>query len=125
MNNTFLYTKDSRFSEFKPDAYLDVVREFKRLVKPGGKVLITVPYGRYENHGWLQQFDKHKIETVVQVFGGSYATVSYYIYSSDGWQIGTANACINCSYFDIHNRRDYEPDYVAAARSIACIEMMK
>lgn len=125
MNNTFLYSKDSRFCEFRPDDYIRVIREFRRLLKDGGKLLITVPYGRYENLGWLQQFDQQKINIVLRVFGGSFAAVAYYIYSGDGWQIADADACADCSYFDIHNRSDYEPDNVAAARGIACIEMVK
>lgn len=53
MNNTLLYSNAVRFDEFKPNDYLDVVCKFKRLLKLGGKLFITVPYGRYENHGWL------------------------------------------------------------------------
>ena len=125
MNSTFLYSKDPSFNEFRPDDYQDVVREFKRLLKPGGKLFITVPYGRYENLGWLQQFDHQKIETVLEVFGGSAISVAYYRYFADGWQLTDADVCADCSYFDIHNRSDYEPDYVAAARAVACIEMVK
>ena len=125
MNNTFLYSQDPRFNEFRPDDYQDVIREFKQLLKPGGKLFITVPYGRYENLGWLQQFDYPRIETVLEVFGGSASNVAYYKYFTDGWQVVDADACADCSYFDIHNRSDYEPDYVAAARAVACIEMVK
>ncbi len=125
MNNTFLYSKDSHFNEFRPDDYQDVVREFKRLLKPGGRLFITVPYGRYENLGWLQQFDHQKIDTVLEVFGGSASSVAYYRYFADGWQVTDADTCADCSYFDIYSRSDYEPDYVAAARSVACIEMVK
>jgi SAM-dependent methyltransferase len=125
MDNTFLYSKDLRFKECIRDDYRDVVTEFKRLLKPRGKLYITVPYGRYENHGWLQQFDKKMVATVVDVFGGSASTIAYYKYSDDGWQVGDADACDECSYFDIHHRSGYEPDYVAAARAVACIEMAK
>lgn len=125
MSNTFLYSKDPRFNEFRLDDYQHVVREFKRLLKPGGRLFITVPYGRYENLNWLQQFDHQKIKTVLDVFGGSASNVAYYKYFADGWQVADADACADCSYFDIHSRPDYEPDYVAAARSVACIEMVK
>jgi len=124
MNNTSLYSKDSRFDEFKPDDYQCVVREFKRLLKAGGKLFITVPYGRYEDHGWLQQFDAKMVETVIEVFGGCSSGVTYFKYSGDGWQIVDADACADCSYFDIH-KSNYEEDYVAAARAVACIEMVK
>ena len=125
MNNTFLYSKDLRFDELRPDDYQDLIREFKRLLKPSGKLFVTVPYGRYENLGWLQQFDHQRIETVLEVFDGSASQVVYYKYLADGWQVVDADACADCSYFDIHHRSGYEPDYVAAARAVACIEMVK
>ncbi|MFC1917408.1 class I SAM-dependent methyltransferase [Chloroflexota bacterium] len=125
MDNTFLYSKDIHFNELRLDDYQGAIIEFKRLLKPGGKLFITVPFGRYENLGWLQQFDQQKIETVLEVFGGSVSSVFYYRYSADGWQIGNADECVDCSYFDVHHRPDYEPDYVAAARAVACIEMVK
>lgn len=125
MNNTCIYTNEPRYDEFKPGDYQDVVREFKRLLKPSGRLFITVPYGRYENHGWLQQFDHKNIEKVLEVFEGSTSSVVYYKYLSDGWQISDADDCTDCSYFDIHNRSDYEPDCVAAARCVSCIEMVK
>jgi SAM-dependent methyltransferase len=125
MNNTLLYSNDARFNEFRPNDYLDVIREFKRLLKPDGKLLITVPYGHYENLGWLQQFDFKMVKAVVDAFGASPESVAYYKYFADGCQIADANACADCSYFDIHNRPDYEADYVAAAQAVACIETVK
>ena len=125
MNNTFFYTKDPRFNEFNQDDYYDVIREFKRLLKPGGKLFITVPYGRYENLGWLQQFANRMVKKVLDVVGGSESNVAYYKYFADGWQVADVDACAESSYFDIHIRSDYEPDYVAAARAVACIEMVK
>ena len=125
MNNTYHYTNDPRYDEFRPDDYQGVIREFKRLLKPSGRLFITVPYGRYEYHGWLQQFDHKKIEKMLEVFEGLTRSIAYYKYLSDGWQISDAYECADCSYFDIHNKPDYEPDYVAAARAVACIEMVK
>lgn len=125
MDNTFLYSKDSRFNEFRPDDYQEVVKGFRRLLKPAGRLFITVPYGRYENLGWLQQFDQQRVETVVNIFAGSASSVTYYRYFAAGWQIANADSCADCSYFDIHHRSDYESDYVAAARAVACIEMVK
>ena len=125
MNNTFLYSRDPNLNEFKPDDYQDVVKEFRRLLKPSGRLFITVPYGRFENLGWLQQFDQKRIENIIKVFGGSVDSEAYYKYFADGWQLTDMDTCVNCSYFDIHNRADYETDYVAAARAIVCIEMVK
>ncbi|MDP2815693.1 MAG: methyltransferase domain-containing protein [Rectinemataceae bacterium] len=125
MNNTMLYSADAHFEENRPEDYLQVIHEFRRLLKTGGKLLVTVPYGCYENHGWLQQFDRTMVEAVLHSFDGSTFEVAYYRYGSMGWQISSANDCSDCAYFDIHHRQGYEPDYVAAARAVACIEMIK
>jgi len=125
MDNTFIYSKDSRFKESKTNDYKNAVKEFKRLLKPGGKLFITIPYGRYENHGWLQQFDENMVAGVVDMFEGSMSNVSYYKYFPDGWQIASRQSCRDASYFDINKRRDYESDYVAAARAVACMELAK
>jgi len=125
MNNSYLYSKDPRFNEFRPDDYQDVVREFKRLLKHGGRLFITVPYGRKENHGWLQQFDHRNIEKIIEAFDGSTSSSVFYKYLRARWQVADANECADCSYFDIHKRSNYEPDYIAAARCVACIEIVK
>jgi ubiquinone/menaquinone biosynthesis C-methylase UbiE len=125
MDNTMLYSSDANFEENRPADYLQAVQEFRRLLKPDGKLLVTVPYGRYENHGWLQQFDRGMVEAVLLSFDGTTSAVTYYQYGTQGWQVSSPDECSNCTYFDIHHRTGYEPDYVAAARAVACIEMIK
>jgi len=125
MNNTLIYANDPRLKEYKPNDYLKTVIELKRLLKHGGKLFITVPYGYYENHGWLQQFDSSMIYNIISEFNGISSNVVYYKYSKDGWQISLEEDCNECSYFDIHNRKEFESDYVAAARSVACLELYK
>lgn len=125
MDNTFLYSEDTRFNESRPSDYLKVVEEFRRLLKPGGKAFVTVPYGRYANHGWLQVFDKGMVDSVVKLFDGSASRTAYYRYHADGWQISSSDDCANCTYFDIHHCPDYDSDYAAAARGVACLELTK
>lgn len=125
MNNTMLYSSDAHFEENRPEDFLQVIREFRRLLRPGGKLLATVPFGRYENLGWLQQFDKSMVEAVLGSFSGVASAIAYYRYADGGWQVSTAGDCSDCAYFDIHHRQGYEPDYVAAARAVACIELIK
>lgn len=125
MDNTVLYSRDDRFAEFRPNDYQIAVKELYRLMKPEGKLYITVPYGRYSNHGWLQVFDKSMVDSILKVFDGSVYSVSYYRYEVDGWQISSADDCVDCTYFDIHQQPDYDSDYAAAARAVACMELIK
>ena len=125
MNNTFLYTNDERYDEYDPQGYQAVVREFRRLLRPGGKALVTVPYGRPQYTGWLKQFDHENVERLIDAFGGSVFEKSFYKYDRAGWQIADSDSCTACEYYDIHTRNTYDPDYAAAARAVACIGLEK
>ena len=52
MDNS-MYAGDSDLGRRgNPTEFLLAVGELKRVLKPGGKLCITFPFGRYENHGW-------------------------------------------------------------------------
>lgn len=125
MNNQFLYTKNSIYNESEPDSAIDAVKELKRLLIPGGRLFITVPYGHYQNIGWLQQFNHEMVYRLIDVFNGSRTTETYFKYQNDEWQPTDADACSDCRYFDIHNQQTFESDYLAAARAVTCIEITK
>jgi SAM-dependent methyltransferase len=125
MDNTALYSRDQRFAESRPRDYMKVIEEFRRLLKSGGKLFITVPFGFYKNHGWLQIFDEVMVNSVIDTFDSSGSQITYYKYFADGWQISTANDCAECTYFDIHHQKIYDTDYAAAARAVVCIELTK
>jgi hypothetical protein len=125
MDNTLLYSQNPHFNENRPNDYLKVVEEFRRLLKPGGRAFITVPFGRHENHGWLQVFDEGMVNSIVKRFDGSTSRAAYYQYHADGWQVSSSEDCAGCTYFDIHHCTGYDYDYAAAARAVACLEMTK
>ena len=123
MDNTFLYSSDRGFKESAQQDFVKVIAEFKRVLKPGGRLLITVPFGVHEHMGWFQQFDLEMVTRVVETFKGRQADVTYYRYSPSGWQMSSAHACANERYFDIHKTKKFDPDYAAASRAVACVEL--
>ncbi len=125
LDNTKLYSGDERYLEEQVDDYLKVVVELRRVLKPGGKLLLTVPYGKYQNHGWLQQFDRPMIESLVNAFDGSGCTADYFRYQNNGWRISASEACDGDEYFDFHAATEFSEDMLAAARSVACLELVK
>ncbi|HOT77534.1 MAG TPA: methyltransferase domain-containing protein, partial [Candidatus Wallbacteria bacterium] len=126
LDNTLLYTGDMDKKENKTDTYLDVISEFKRILKPGGRVFITVPYGKNINYKWFQVFNSAMVEDIVKTFNGSTSSVSYFMYKNDGWSMcDKQSADGNEDFFDIHTSAKYFPDYLAFSRAIVCIELKK
>jgi SAM-dependent methyltransferase len=55
MAQSFDYSAERPYPNARTDDGLLALAEFRRVVQPGGRLLLTVPYGRREVHGWLQQ----------------------------------------------------------------------
>lgn len=125
MDNTQLYTHDRSFKESRSTDYLRALSELKRVLKPGGKLLITVPFGKRANLGWLQQYDLEMVNGIVEHFGASSHHLDFFRYENDGWQWSSPECCKDDEYFDIHSASGFTPDYLAAARAVACIELVK
>lgn len=132
MDNT-LYSSDEAYSEHKIYSFLDAITELKRVVKPGGKVYVTVPYGIYTNFSWYQQFDRNLIDKLIAHFSPSKFVETYFCYENDGWNISSKEHCDKFKGFNIHDtkyknadsNKDYDPDFAACSRAIAALELYK
>lgn len=106
--------------------------ELKRILKRGGKLYLSVPYGKYVNHHSFQQFDSHMIEETINCFAPDSHKLDVYSYNRDGWRVTEATACQDIMYSEyalelMHGRNDAKPekDNAAAARAVACLLMKK
>lgn len=125
MDNMFLYTDDPTKKEAKPKEHLKAVRELRRVLKTGGTMYLTVPFGRYQDHGWFQVFDGHMIEQMVAEFRPTALEETYFRYSDKHWHYAHRHECQDSCYFDIHKERNLRGDYLAASESVACLAMIK
>lgn len=125
LDNTRLYTGDKSYSESSPNDYLNAVMELRRVLKPGGRLLVTVPFGRYRNFGWMQQFDKKCVGEMISTFGREPVSAAFFQYLPEGWILSNADACAGSEYFDVHSAAAPAFDLAAAARAVACLEFTK
>ncbi|PSN14684.1 methylase [filamentous cyanobacterium CCT1] len=132
MDNS-IYSSNAQWQEKKNFAFLKAVGELKRVTKPGGKVYITVPYGKYTDFGWYQQFNAEMIQALIDEFQPSRKMETYFKYDHGGWNFAAAENCQDCEGFNIHDTKyfnpnstkDYDPDYAACSRAIAALELWK
>jgi len=114
------WTHKNKQKEHKRHDYQEVVSDFHRILKKGGNCYITVPYGRYTDHGWLQVFNKSLVNQIIDAFQPMTYTITYFMYTKDGWMFAKEQDCAKCSY-----SKSYLPNYTVGAESVACIHMTK
>jgi SAM-dependent methyltransferase len=123
LNNTMLYTGDPNDAESDEDGFVPAVKEFKRILKPGGNCFISVPFGRRDNLGWYQVFDLAMIERIVETFGPTSHQIDYFGYSRDGWSRQPATALANATVYDVHTGKGWSDDLAASSRAVACLQL--
>ena len=132
MDNS-LYSANKAFVEGKKLDFLKAVCELRRVTRPGGKIYITVPYGKYTDFGRFQQFSIEMINLLIETFAPNKLVETYYCYESGGWVLGDKQYCQKFDYFNKYDTKffnpestkDYDPDYAAASRAIAALELWK
>ena len=87
--------------------------EMLRITKPAGKILVTVPFGKFEDHGWFINYDRAGI---ARLFRGVPKSEEYFKYTSEGWR--------PCDPDEISGT-GYGENGAPAAAGLACFEIIK
>lgn len=133
MDNTMYLGTTDTTQRGDTKEFLLAIKEIRRVLKPGGVLYITFPFGEYENHGWFQQFDSQLMDKLIKEFGPSHFNETIFRYDPDGWKLSDRVSCAHCQFFDVHTSKYFNPkstieyptDYPAGERAVACLELQK
>jgi SAM-dependent methyltransferase len=123
LDNTMLYTASAADAEADESGFIPAVKEFRRILKPGGRCFISVPFGKRDNLGWYQVFDAAKVAQIVEVFAPTSHRIDYFGYARTGWFCGSAAQLSQATVYDVHSKRGWQDDLAASSRAIACLEL--
>jgi len=99
------------------------IAELRRVLAPGGRALITVPYGKYEDHGWFRQFARGDVERLIEAADPADHEIAVWLYTREGWTRSDLDRASAATYRDYHADPSPVDDLAAAARAVACISM--
>ncbi|MEM9982535.1 MAG: hypothetical protein AAF734_08570, partial [Bacteroidota bacterium] len=106
--------------------YLIAIREMLRILKAGGTLLLTFPFGKFENHGFFQQFDDEMLEKLLDEMKNlGTSQCSFFRYLPEGWTRCQQADCRDVISYNPHTGKGKGSDQAAHCRSICCIEFSK
>ena len=128
MDNS-MYGYDLDFNkevEIKSYEYLKAVSEMLRVLKSGGTLMLTVPFGKFENHGFFQQFDKEMINRIYDLLKSEGTIEStFFTYEKEGWRFALIDELSTIESYNPHTGKGKKDDGAAHSRAIACIKFIK
>lgn len=124
LDNGRFYTGQAS-SPRDPASYLDAVREMARVLRPGGRLYLTIPYGQHSDLGWLQVFDAVMLDRVIQAFGARDVVEQVFRYTGAGWQVSNRAEAANAAYVDLHTGARWRRGLAVAAESVACLVLTR
>jgi SAM-dependent methyltransferase len=104
----------ARQNSLQPD--VEAMREMVRILKPGGKLIVTVPFGKFVDYGWFTHYDSRAISILFQSVPSPTINAEYFKYMMDGWMPCAPSELAETSYGD---------NGAPAAAGLACFEITK
>jgi len=93
----------------------EALRELCRITRPGGRLLLSVPFGKYQNHGWFQQYDFDRLMRLATASDYIVNEVNFFAYHN-GWR--------ECFPHELKTV-GYQTNGAVNAAGLACLELLK
>ena len=101
--------------ENQSDGDLEALKEIVRITKNQGKIVLTVPYGREGNYGWLIHYNEDRLRWLIQSLPLQVRIEEYFIFSG-GWR--------RCDKHEL-DEIGFQDNHAQAAAGLACLLLVK
>lgn len=76
------------------------LREIRRVLAPDGRVLVTVPFGAAQDHGWFKQYDEAGWRALLDGAAMREVECECFAYRADGWRRVEPSSLVAMRYGD-------------------------
>jgi SAM-dependent methyltransferase len=105
--------------------YLKVIENFQFILKKGGILLITVPYGTTKQYSNLGIFDEKKIKQIIKKFKPQKSYIRYATFKEGVWKECYKNECLRNEILNDPNKKKLISQTLRSANSVSFIKLVK
>jgi len=126
MDNSMYGYKTGNLNKKKNYEYLKVIEELYRVLKRGGTLLLTFPFGKFINYNFFQQFDSEMLDRIEEFLNcKGDLRISFVKYVKGGWNFCEKEECKNTISYNPHTGEGKGNDGAAHCRSVCFVKFFK